>query len=198
MVTKTDILHANTPYLFNFNTPSSIVHLWLYGDLPFISAGSQPAVEAHPSPDRRGVFQDRRGSSIERTFLWESGERDVQLVEDPNGSPLWARYYDQKHCKPFVCDRDSVPRQRLEDIGSERRNCYAWYGDRTATLYSIYEQWAEKHVYSLGKGCKLSNPLFLHLSTASDPNLIVPTSIRDRRGKSSGGSCLRRCRCSRQ
>ncbi len=85
------------------------------------------------------------GLRIVRTYSRETGERDVHIEEAPNGSPLWARYYDLEHCKPFVCDRDGVPRQRLEDIGSERRNGYAWYGDRAATLYETYSQWADKY-----------------------------------------------------
>ena len=85
------------------------------------------------------------GLRLERTYSRESGERNVRLVEDPTGSPLWARYYDLEHCKPFVCDRDGIPRQRLEDIGAERRNGYGWYGDRAATLYDIYDHWADTY-----------------------------------------------------
>ena len=85
------------------------------------------------------------GLRLERSFSMESGMRDLRLVEDPKGGPLWARYYDLAHCRPFVCDRDGVPRQRLEDIGSERRNGYAWYGDRAASLYDTYMLWAEKY-----------------------------------------------------
>ena len=85
------------------------------------------------------------GLRLKRVYDQASGQRDIQLVEDPNGSPLWARYYDLERCRPFVCDRDGVPRQRLEDIGSERRNGYAWYGDRPASLYDMYSRWAEKY-----------------------------------------------------
>ena len=87
------------------------------------------------------------GLRLERTFSRTSGERDVRLVEDPNAKPLWARYYDLEHTKPFVCDRDGIPRQRLEDIGSERRNGYAWYGDRAASLYDTYAKWAIRDLW---------------------------------------------------
>ena len=53
---------------------------------------------------------------------WREGTPDVKLVKDEHGGPLWARYYDLEHCEPYVCDRDGVPRRRLEDIGHERRN----------------------------------------------------------------------------
>lgn len=119
------------------------------------------------------------GLRINRTFSWESGERDVQLVEDPNGSPLWARYYDLQHCKPFVCDRDGIPRQRLEDIGSERRNGYAWFGDRAASLYYDYSQWADiydpanKATISLStKGANENGLLKLFEPVKTNPSLF--------------------------
>ena len=96
------------------------------------------------------------GLRLERTFSRETGERNVRLVEDPGAGPLWARYYDLDHTRPFVCDRDGVPRQRLEDIGAERRNGYAWYGDRAASLYDAYAQWADKYDPSHKRSISLS------------------------------------------
>ena len=85
------------------------------------------------------------GLRIERTGHRNSRDRDTRLVNDPNAEPLWARYYDLKYCEPFVCDRDGIPRRHLEDIGPERRNGYSWYGNRAASLYPLYEQWANKY-----------------------------------------------------
>ena len=85
------------------------------------------------------------GLRIERTGRRNSPDRDTRLVEDLHAGPLWARYYDLKYCEPYVCDRDGIPRRRLEDIGHERRNGYSWYGDRPAALYPLYEQWADKY-----------------------------------------------------
>ena len=70
------------------------------------------------------------GLRIVHTGHWGSPNRDTKLVSDPNGSPLWARYYDLKYCEPFVCDRDGIPRRHLEQIGTERRNGYSWYNGR--------------------------------------------------------------------
>ncbi len=50
------------------------------------------------------------------------------LVADPSAPPLWARFYDLKTQKPFFCDRDGIPKSSIAEIGSERRNGYAWYG----------------------------------------------------------------------
>ena len=85
------------------------------------------------------------GLRLIRTGRWGSADRDTKLITDPNGRPLWGRYYDLKYCEPYVCDRDGLPRRRLEDIGPERRNGYAWYGDRPAELYPIYDAWADKY-----------------------------------------------------
>lgn len=85
------------------------------------------------------------GLKIVRTRMETERGFNTKLVSDPNAAPIWARYYDLDNCMPYVCDRDGIPRRRLEDIGPERRNGYSWYGQRPAELYPIYEQWAEKY-----------------------------------------------------
>lgn len=71
--------------------------------------------------------------------------RTTRLVEDPQAGPIWARFYNLEYCEPFVCDRDSIPRRRLEEIGTERRNGYGWYNSRPAGLFEMYETWAAKY-----------------------------------------------------
>lgn len=95
------------------------------------------------------------GYRIKRIFLtppsFGKSRRDVnfnmdtRLVEDSTAHPLWARFYDLKYCEPYVCDRDGLPRRRLEQIGSERRNGYSWYGERPAELYPLYEEWCQRN-----------------------------------------------------
>ncbi len=70
---------------------------------------------------------------------------NTQLVSDSTAGPLWARYYDLEHGRPFVCDRDGIPRQHLEEISLERRNGYSWYNKYPAELYPLYEQWLALH-----------------------------------------------------
>lgn len=70
---------------------------------------------------------------------------NTSLVADPNAHPLWARFYDLDKCEPYVCDRDGIPRKRLEELGQERRNGYSWYGDRPSSLYNTYNKWADKY-----------------------------------------------------
>lgn len=69
---------------------------------------------------------------------------DARLVADAGATPIWGRFYDLEHCVPFVCDRDGVPRRRLDEIGSERRNGYSWYNSRPAELYPLYDAWADR------------------------------------------------------
>ena len=85
------------------------------------------------------------GLRVVRTGQWGSPDRDTRLVKDATAGPIWGRYYDLKYCEPYVCDRDGLPRRHLQDIGPERRNGYAWYGDRPASLYPLYEKWAGQH-----------------------------------------------------
>lgn len=84
------------------------------------------------------------GIRVMRTGRPGSPDRNTMLVKDANAGPIWARYYDLKYCEPYVCDRDGLPRRHLEDIGYERRNGYAWFGDRPAALYEEYEAWANR------------------------------------------------------
>ena len=85
------------------------------------------------------------GLRIQRTGPWASMDGDTKLVEDADAEPIWGRYYDLKYCEPYVCDRDGLPRRRLEDIGHERRNGYAWFGSRPAELYPTYDKWADQY-----------------------------------------------------
>ncbi len=119
------------------------------------------------------------GLRIERFYDEKTLRHDYRLVKDPTGSALWARYYDLKYCCPFVCDRDGVPRQRLEDIGHERRNGYAWYGDRAKGLYDKYDKWADKfdpdHKVNISlatKGANENGLINLYKPIKPDPSLF--------------------------
>ena len=85
------------------------------------------------------------GLRVKRTGRWAREDSETWLVEDPTASPIWARYYDLVYNEPYVCDRDGIPRRRLEQIGHERRNGYSWFSDRVSYLYPMYEEWAAKN-----------------------------------------------------
>ncbi len=84
------------------------------------------------------------GLRVERTG-WGTPAFTTRLTEDSKAGPIWARFYDLDRCEPYVCDRDGIPRRRLEQIGRERRNGYSWYNERPAELYALYDAWAAKH-----------------------------------------------------
>lgn len=85
--------------------------------------------------------------------------RTTELVKAPDATtPLWARYYDLEHCEPFVCDRDGVPRRHLWEIGTERRNGYSWYSERSAFIYPLYEKWADKYDAANKLNLRLNSP----------------------------------------
>ena len=68
------------------------------------------------------------------------GGREVKIVDAP-GSTIWARFYDLDTGKPYVCDRDGIKRESIEQLGHERRVGYAWYNVRPAKTIERYAKW---------------------------------------------------------
>jgi PelA/Pel-15E family pectate lyase len=74
------------------------------------------------------------------------GGRNKIVVEDKSAPPLWARFYDLTTERPIFVDRDGVPRDRLSDIGYERRNGYGWLGTWPEDLLETeYPAWCRRH-----------------------------------------------------
>ena len=70
------------------------------------------------------------------------GTPDLVMVPDAKAPALWARFYDLKTGAPYVCDRDGIPKAKLADIGSERRNRYSWFGEYARDLLAKdYPSW---------------------------------------------------------
>lgn len=59
----------------------------------------------------------------------ENVNGDRVVIEDPNASPMWARFYEIETNKPIFSGRDGIVRYKLSEIPLERRCGYAWYGD---------------------------------------------------------------------
>lgn len=72
-----------------------------------------------------------------------NGQRNATMVEDPEAAPLVARFYDLDTEKPFVCDRDGIKREKLEELGSERRNGYSWFSGGLRPLLEQYRNWSK-------------------------------------------------------
>lgn len=120
------------------------------------SAGIVTLLMELPNPDERvkravhGAmtwFDKYKLTGIKVIRTGKRGDPDYNTVmrQDRKAPPIWARFYDLKNCEPYVCDRDGIPRRRLEDIGAERRNGYAWYGNAPLRLFNIYNHWADKY-----------------------------------------------------
>lgn len=65
-------------------------------------------------------------------------------VSDPAGPALWARFYDLETNRPFFCDRDGVKHWDFNEIGKERRNGYAWYGNWGESVLKTYAKWPHR------------------------------------------------------
>jgi pectinesterase len=46
--------------------------------------------------------------------------------------------------KPMFVDRDGVPKEKLSEIGYERRNGYGWLGTWPATVLAEYPAWKKR------------------------------------------------------
>lgn len=70
---------------------------------------------------------------------------DRFVVEDPSAPPMWARFYEVGTNKPIFCDRDSVVKYSLAEIGIERRTGYQWlkYWPKNL-LEKEYPEWKTK------------------------------------------------------
>jgi len=71
---------------------------------------------------------------------------DHIIVRDPKARPRWARFYDLENQQPMFCDRDGIPKRNFSDLGYERRNGYAWYGNWAQNLVEKeYPRWKKPH-----------------------------------------------------
>lgn len=88
----------------------------------------------------------------------KSGD-DKIVRENPNASPLWARFYELGTDRPLFSDRDSSVHYNVMEISQERRTGYSWYGNWGKNVVSLAplstdgspeqpEQPAEKPEYS--------------------------------------------------
>ena len=70
---------------------------------------------------------------------------DKKMIPTGNAAPIWARFMDLETNEPFFCDRDGIRKKSIDEIGSERRNGYAWYSDAPKEVLKKYAAWAVKN-----------------------------------------------------
>lgn len=77
-------------------------------------------------------------------YRYKKSGSQPNLIPDPSAGPLWARFYDIETNHPFFCDRDGIPKHDIEEIGSERRGGYSWYGGWGQGVALSYNRWPHR------------------------------------------------------
>ena len=92
---------------------------------------------------------------VEKSNGSSSKKKKHEVVEDAKAPPVWARFYDIRTNAPIFSDRDGVVKQHIDEISSERRNGYAWYGTWPAALLETeYPAWRQKWAAKIGAPAK--------------------------------------------
>ena len=87
----------------------------------------------------------QRVKSTAVSFERHDADFDVEVQDDPNASPIWARHYEIGSNRPIFAGRDGVKRYALADIERERRTGTAWYGPWPQKfLEREYPEWRAK------------------------------------------------------
>ena len=86
-----------------------------------------------------------------KTYNSEGRIIDKKMVPDENAPAIWARFMELDDNTPFFCDRDGIKKASLAEIGSERRNGYAWYKAEPQKVLDTYPEWKKKHDITITK-----------------------------------------------
>lgn len=80
---------------------------------------------------------------------WVENGTDRVVVQDPNGGPIWARFYEIGSNRPIFVGRDGVVKYSVAEIEHERRVGYNWYVDAPAKLIQKdYPAWKKQSCQS--------------------------------------------------
>ncbi|TWT83451.1 Pectic acid lyase [Planctomycetes bacterium CA13] len=74
-------------------------------------------------------------------FRYKKSGSERNLTEDASARPLWARFYEIQSNRPFFCGRDGIVKYDIEEIESERRSGYSWYGNWGENVANAYAKW---------------------------------------------------------
>ena len=70
---------------------------------------------------------------------------DLEVVDDPNAKPMWARFYEIETNRPIFGDRDGSIHYDIRDVSYERRTGYGWFRTSPHTAIVRYrEEWQPK------------------------------------------------------
>jgi len=79
------------------------------------------------------------------THTMPDGSKDRIVVADENAPVHWGRFYDLETEEIFFCDRDGIKKEKLSDIGHERRNGYSWYTRAPEQMLEKYPEWKKRN-----------------------------------------------------
>ncbi|MFO1001294.1 MAG: pectate lyase [Planctomycetaceae bacterium] len=113
------------------------------------SAGVLRFLMSIEHPDPRIIRAVKAGVEwFEKTkiegYRYQRNESQTSLIPEEGAAPLWARFYEIETNRPIFSDRDGVVKYDLQQIGSERRNGYTWYGDWGASVLKTYSKWPHR------------------------------------------------------
>jgi pectate lyase len=74
-------------------------------------------------------------------YRYQRSKSGPALSAEPGAEPLWARFYEINTNRPIFSDRDGIVKYSLDEIGSERRGGYTWYGTWGESVLSAYAKW---------------------------------------------------------
>lgn len=77
-------------------------------------------------------------------YRYRKSKTEPALTRDAATPPLWARFYDIESNRPIFSDRDGVVKYNIDEIGSERRGGYTWYGNWGSNVRKAYDKWPHR------------------------------------------------------
>ena len=122
------------------------------------SAAAMIFLMKSPNPDAKTVTAVHAAAAwFEKTGLRDLafktvGEDGRQLVPEPGGNRIWARYYEIGSDRPLFGDRDKTIHDTLNEISKERRNGYGWFNSTPLRALQIYAAWKEEHPGTATRG----------------------------------------------
>lgn len=67
--------------------------------------------------------------------------RRLELTDDPNAGPLWARFYELETGRPMFVERDAIKACYSLDELPPKSNGYAWYQESGKEVLNRYDAW---------------------------------------------------------
>ena len=104
----------------------------------FLMAIPQPSTEVAAAVNGAIAWFRR---VAQHDVAWTRQQGGGSLVARPGAPLLWARMYELGSDKPIFGDRDRTVHFVVDELSSERRSGYAWYGTWPASALEAFKAW---------------------------------------------------------